>query len=48
MTDDPEALKKLCILVKAEFFEANDVFITYGEIDQKIFILQEGIVLCLL
>lgn len=48
MTDDAEAVKKLCLRMKAEFFETSDVFISYGEINQTIFILVNGCVtLCL-
>jgi hypothetical protein len=42
MIDDAEAVKKLCLRVTSEFFEANDVFISYGEINIRVFVLVQG------
>ena len=38
MTDDDEAVERLCLRMKAEFFEKNAVFIVFGELNQTVFI----------
>merc|ERR1719453_373756 len=44
MTDDGEAVKKLCLRVKSAVFEKNAVFISYSEINPTVFILVNGCV----
>ena len=48
MTDDGQAITKLCQRARSEFYEAKDVFISNGEVNQTVFILLNGCVtLCL-
>ena len=48
MHDDPEAMKKLCLRVKSEFLEANDLLFSYGEMNSTVFILIKGwVTLCM-
>ena len=42
MHNDPEAMKKLCLRVKSEFLEANDLLFSYGEMNNTVFILVKG------
>ena len=42
MHDDPEAMKKLCLRVKSEFLEANDMLFSFGEMNITVFILVNG------
>ena len=42
MGEDSEAMKKLCLRVKSEFLETNDVLFSYGEMNSTVFILVNG------
>ena len=48
MHDDQEAMKKLCLRVKSEFLEANDLLFSYGEMNSKVYVLVNGwVTLCI-
>merc|ERR1719217_592538 len=48
MHDDSEAMKKLCMRVKSEFLEANDLLFSYGEMNSKVYVLVNGwVTLCM-
>jgi CRP-like cAMP-binding protein len=48
MHHDREAMKKLCIRMKSEFLEANDLLFSYGEISHTVYILVNGwVTLCI-
>ena len=38
MSDDGQAITKLCLRTTSEFLEENDIFISYGEVNQTVFI----------
>jgi CRP-like cAMP-binding protein len=42
MTEDREAMKKLCLRVRSTFFEAGDMLFSYGERNGTVFILVSG------
>ena len=42
MHEDPEAMKKLCLCVKSEFLEANDLLFSFGEMNSTVYILVNG------
>merc|ERR1719171_2996591 len=42
MHDDQEAMKKLCLRVKSEFLEANDILFSFGEMNTAVYVLVRG------
>jgi hypothetical protein len=48
MASDREAMKKLCLRVRSDFFEAGDLLFSYGERNSTVFILVNGwVTMCL-